>query len=63
MLAGVSILPHRFRQQSSIPFTTCHAGNKNWVGMNDWQGRPAIRVATKVDAKALTELVLERMSA
>ncbi len=30
--------------------------------MNEWQTRPKIKVALGVDAKALTDLVLQRMS-
>ncbi|KAL6779784.1 hypothetical protein ACKKBG_A13710 [Auxenochlorella protothecoides x Auxenochlorella symbiontica] len=42
--------------------TLVDEGKKEWVGMNEWQTRPKIKVALGVDAKALTDLVLQRMS-
>ena len=38
------------------------AGQKQWVGVNEWQGLPAIRVALGVRGSELTEWVLDRMT-
>jgi len=38
-----------------------HAGKKNWVGTNEWQGLPAIQVAVGVRSQQLVDWVLDRM--
>ena len=42
--------------------TPCHAGHKQWVGVNDWQGLPPVKVALGVRSAELTEWVLDRMT-
>ena len=38
------------------------AGKKQWVGTHEWMGRPRVRVATAVDACAVVDTVLDRMT-
>jgi hypothetical protein len=38
------------------------AGKKQWVGSNDWQGLPPVKVALGVDSQRLVAWVLERMT-
>lgn len=37
-------------------------GHKQWVGVNDWQGLPAVQVALGVRSGELTDWVLDRMT-
>jgi ribonuclease PH len=41
--------------------TIMDEGLKNWVGTNEWQGRPQVAVAAGVRSEALVAWVLERM--
>ncbi len=38
------------------------AGRKNWVGSNEWQGQPAVKVALGVRSAQLVSWVLDRMA-
>ena len=38
------------------------AGLKRWVGSNEWQGLPAVKVALGVRSQQLVEWVLDRMT-
>lgn len=54
---GPAAEPLRPRPTPSRP----RAGKKRWVGVNEWQGLPAIRVALGVRSEALVAWVLDRM--
>lgn len=38
------------------------AGHKRWVGTNEWQGLPAVKVALGVRSEQLVGWVLDRMT-
>ena len=40
----------------------CPAGKKRWVGANEWQGLPAVKVALGVRGSEVVEWVLDRMT-
>ena len=37
------------------------AGRKNWVGSNEWQGRPKVQVALRVQSQQVSDWILDRL--
>lgn len=50
------------RLKINLPPRALPAGKKRWVGSNDWQGLPAVRVALGVRSEQLVSWVLGRLT-